>query len=329
MLRQPSPTRRQWISGTVLVLGLTAGCAYGAWAAQPARLQAADPAAAPADDASATRGPAANLVSVEFAEAPAREIAAELARQGGLRFDGRMPQADRELTMVLQGVPLESALQLLANETRSVAVVQGGALRFVPKGAGDAVSGMRVSTAPKYPADAAKAGIGGKVLLLVDVDAAGNVTHAEVESATPPGVFDAVSLDAVKRWKFEPRTENGRPVAARVRVPVTFDADKAEKPAGPASPAGGTTGMPARGNRNTAVLSGSPDRPVALTQGQRPLHGSRSQLIGEWSQSQLTGEWEPQDPDKPDTHVCDGTVRMDLAAAVAHCEPRIAAAGGT
>ena len=265
MLRQPSPTRRQWISGTAIVLVLTGSCAYGAWAAQPARLQATGSAAAATDDASGKRGPAANLVSVEFAEAPAREIAAELARQGGLRFDGRMPQAERELTMVLQGVPLESALQLLANETRSVAVVQGGTLRFVPKAAGGAVSGMRVSTAPKYPADAAKAGISGKVLLLVDVDAAGNVTHAEVESATPPGVFDAVSLDAVKRWKFEPRTEGGKPVAARVRVPVTFEADKAEKRAEPASPASGATGTSARNDPDGAALPGRGARPATAS----------------------------------------------------------------
>lgn len=78
---------------------------------------------------------------------------------------------------------------------------------------------------PAYPAAAAEARQTGKVVLLVDIDARGNVSHVEVEHAHPAGVFDAQAVEAAKAWKFEPETKDGRPVPSRVRVPVQFEMD--------------------------------------------------------------------------------------------------------
>lgn len=92
----------------------------------------------------------------------------------------------------------------------------------------------KTTTPPKYPAGAAASKTTGKVVMLIDVAADGSVADARVERSEPAGVFDQVTLDAVKGWKFEPAMENGKPVAGRIRVPVTFEMDK---PAG--APAGG------------------------------------------------------------------------------------------
>jgi len=78
---------------------------------------------------------------------------------------------------------------------------------------------------PKYPADAVASKTTGKVVLIVDVAADGSVANVQVEKSEPAGVFDQVTLDAVKQWKFEPAIEDGKPVAGRVRVPVTFELD--------------------------------------------------------------------------------------------------------
>lgn len=100
-------------------------------------------------------------------------------------------------------------------------VKTGGAQQAWP-----VVEGMPVATPPAYPAEALAANIGGKVSLLVDVAPDGSVSGVEVESATPPGVFDTAALEAAKHWKFTPPRKHGKPVAGRVRVPVVFEPDE-------------------------------------------------------------------------------------------------------
>lgn len=114
---------------------------------------------------------------------------------------------------------------------------------FVPPASGgkaDVDTTARVEIASKnanppiYPTEAAKQGISGKVLLLVDVASDGSVAGVEVERSEPEGVFDANTLEAVKQWKFSPAVENGKPVAGRVRVPVTFEVEKMQSAPAPA-----------------------------------------------------------------------------------------------
>ena len=78
---------------------------------------------------------------------------------------------------------------------------------------------------PRYPEEAAEAGVGGQVLLKVLVAADGSVREAVVERSSPEGVFDAVTLEAVRQWRFTPRVEDGKAVEGWVRVPVDFQAD--------------------------------------------------------------------------------------------------------
>lgn len=78
---------------------------------------------------------------------------------------------------------------------------------------------------PLYPADAARSGVSGKVMVDDDVGADGGVVAAKIEKSEPAGVFDDAVMAAVRKWKFEPAIENGRPVAGRVRVPVDFQVD--------------------------------------------------------------------------------------------------------
>jgi TonB family protein len=60
-------------------------------------------------------------------------------------------------------------------------------------------------------------------MLIVDVAADGSVSNVSVEKSEPQDVFDAVSLEAAKQWKFNPGMKDGKPVAGRVRVPITFE----------------------------------------------------------------------------------------------------------
>ena len=78
-------------------------------------------------------------------------------------------------------------------------------------------------TQPHYPKAAVDGKIGGEVRLKLLVGADGSVKHVEVASSRPAGVFDQVSVDAVKQWRFNPATNaQGQPIEGYVMVPVTF-----------------------------------------------------------------------------------------------------------
>lgn len=92
---------------------------------------------------------------------------------------------------------------------------------------------------PRYPAEAAAQGIGGKVVLVIDVDAEGRPGHIEIERSEPAGVFDQAVLDVAPQWRFTPQVKDGRPVAGRIRVPVDFEPDPVAPAQAPQPPAKG------------------------------------------------------------------------------------------
>jgi TonB family protein len=76
--------------------------------------------------------------------------------------------------------------------------------------------------APTYPKGAAKAGLGGTVVLIVDVAADGSAAAVKVEKSSADPRFDAAAVERARTWRFTPKIKDGKPVASRVRVPVTF-----------------------------------------------------------------------------------------------------------
>ena len=75
---------------------------------------------------------------------------------------------------------------------------------------------------PKYPPAAARAGIQGTVILIIDVDASGNVTNVSVEKSSRNRDLDRAAMDAARKWRFNPGKQGTQSVAGRVRVPVDF-----------------------------------------------------------------------------------------------------------
>ncbi len=74
----------------------------------------------------------------------------------------------------------------------------------------DPVPVVRVN--PQYPPRAAERGIEGWVELLFGISATGTVQDAEVMNSHPGNVFDRAALRAVRRWKYNPKIEDGSPV---------------------------------------------------------------------------------------------------------------------
>jgi TonB family protein len=85
-----------------------------------------------------------------------------------------------------------------------------------------------VLKAVKYPAEAAKKGIQGKVILQFVVDQRGNVSEVKIIRGVSP-LLDQAAADAIKsspRWK--PGIQGGKSVAQLFTMPVSFvlDGDK-------------------------------------------------------------------------------------------------------
>jgi protein TonB len=80
----------------------------------------------------------------------------------------------------------------------------------------------RANNPPNYPREALRQGIEGTVVLLISIDAQGNVLDIKVERSSHNRDMDREAVQAARRWRFNPAVENGQPVASTVRVPVDF-----------------------------------------------------------------------------------------------------------
>ena len=80
-----------------------------------------------------------------------------------------------------------------------------------------------VKPAPRYPRELRKQGRQGTVYVLFKVNESGRVSEVKVKKSTDPA-FEQHAVDAVRRWRFEPGTINGKKVSFTMMIPITFNA---------------------------------------------------------------------------------------------------------
>lgn len=88
-------------------------------------------------------------------------------------------------------------------------------------------SGVRYLQLPQpvYPAQAKRMGEQGRVVLRVAIDENGRAGRIEIEISSGFVQLDEAAIDAVRRARFQPHVEEGRPIAVDVMVPITFKLD--------------------------------------------------------------------------------------------------------
>ncbi|MBS0633824.1 MAG: energy transducer TonB [Verrucomicrobia bacterium] len=80
----------------------------------------------------------------------------------------------------------------------------------------------RVQVAPTYPVEAKSRGLTAEVVVGFIVDEQGRVTAEHVVRSSDP-MFEEATLQAVRKWRFEPGKKDGRLVKFRLQVPVVFN----------------------------------------------------------------------------------------------------------
>lgn len=82
---------------------------------------------------------------------------------------------------------------------------------------------------PEYPQGPLRRGIEGWVLVEFTITEAGTVEQVRVLESEPNRVFNSASIRAIKRWKYQPKLQNGRPVAQHnMRETIRFQIKDAQ-----------------------------------------------------------------------------------------------------
>ena len=117
----------------------------------------------------------------------------------------------------------EIALELKVEEARTAPSSQASPASTTMRGADvDETPQPVFNPSPSYPREALTAGLTGRVVLVVTVNAGGSVTAAEVYKSSGHDILDRAALAAVRLWRFAPARRGGVAVEHTIAAPVRF-----------------------------------------------------------------------------------------------------------
>ncbi|MBX3251931.1 MAG: TonB-dependent receptor [Myxococcales bacterium] len=108
-----------------------------------------------------------------------------------------------------------------------------------------------------YPPAAEEAGLEGRVLLALTIEADGAVTDVQVVRTAGHG-FDEAAVEAVRRFRFQPATRDGEPAAVRIQYEYVFER-RAPTPVEPEEP---EDPRPAAGRLEGRLLGREDGQPI-------------------------------------------------------------------
>lgn len=233
MLQQPLRSNARRRAGLVLVflvLVLASGFAWAALTRAPASL----PGGALRQTWTLTIDGGQTLGPFLLVDAPGVPVAIEFERDGETwRLESaatELPEARFDVNATLiQGGEIVAQPRLVIDG--SGGVIQIG--EDSPEGFRGVRAEVKVERGegltvaaqiPAYPDGLASAGVEGRVMLRVSVDASGKATDVRVAESSGNAALDASAQSTAAQWRFKPEMKDGQPVAGEVLVPVDFRA---------------------------------------------------------------------------------------------------------
>jgi len=110
--------------------------------------------------------------------------------------------------------PSQHTVKLPVNASRT-ALSEGSTGKEVPPS-------IRARRQPEYPRELISRGIEGRVILRVDVSAAGRVLAIDIQTSSGHSRLDQAAMAAVSDWRFAPGRKDGQPAPMTVLLPVSF-----------------------------------------------------------------------------------------------------------
>lgn len=127
-------------------------------------------------------------------------------------------KADPKLTREVA----RSAANRAAVRTQQIATLDQGKNHAMAASPATVRGGGLANAAPRYPYLARRQGQEGRVIVRVQVSAAGNAATVSVRRSSGYRLLDEAAVKAVKSWRFAPANRGGISVAGSVDVPVSF-----------------------------------------------------------------------------------------------------------
>ena len=94
---------------------------------------------------------------------------------------------------------------------------------FIPENATVEEYKPIIRALPIYPDELRLNGVTGWTEVEFDIDKNGRTRNIRIVDSDPKRAFDQVSRDTVRKWKYQPRKANGKPIAVKaVRSKLTF-----------------------------------------------------------------------------------------------------------
>ena len=191
------------------------------------RTQSAKPVSGPVDTRASTASRltsgtgAANLPAAASGKVSTPRSDSSLLRTPSLHPDAPVPEASLLVyengKEVFRATPSSQPTTGTTGMERASAVEQERVFQLSPLAAEDVVL-YRVE--PNYPEEARQQQIQGTVLLEVSIGRDGAVQDVNVVSGQQ--LLAQAATDAVKQWRFKPRTVNGRALEMETRITLNF-----------------------------------------------------------------------------------------------------------
>ncbi len=151
-------------------------------------------------------------LSIDFVRLRRDNTPQEKKREPPKREKPDQPPPPPDMSMSKSSLDPGEGVAMLAPDINAGAALEGG---LVAGGGSDRDAVPLVRIEPDYPMRARQLGIEGWVQVRFDVNKAGGVKNAVVVASHPPKVFDRAAIQAVIKWKYNPKIRNG---AAEERV---------------------------------------------------------------------------------------------------------------